>query len=753
MKRILLLCTLPACLTVTNVVAAGRVVDDAHSDDSLSVALDEVLIETNAVSKTVPMAMTTLDSHTLHQQDNGQDLPWLLQMTPSLVTTSDNGLGIGLTSFRIRGTDASRINLTYDGVALNDPEDQTVFWANMTAFASSVEGIQVQRGAGTSTNGSGAFGATVTMQSQKPAMEPAFGLTVRGGSYGTRSYTANASSGLMDDHWVAEGRYSQTLTDGYIDRTAGNLGSHFAAISYFGDDWMAQLKNFGSFEHTGQAWNGVPSDSIAAGNRTYNNLGQHLTDDGRTVWTPTTDNYWQNNSQLTFVATPTAQLSLHGVLHYTYGNGYYDDYKAQADYYKYRLDSYEDASGQPVSKGDLVRQKWLRNHQAGAIADVSYKTQHLSLTGGASYSLFSGRHWGQVSQARAYPLHIHGHYYDSDGFKTDAATFIKAEYRLTDHLLAYADAQYRHVGYRIDGENDKFLPDKTQQQLHIYERFNFFNPKGGLSYRTRHHNVYASFARTHREPTRNNYTDAGTADPLPRPETLNDWEAGYHWSSPTLGVLQLEAGANLYYMDYDNQLILTGRLSDIGEALATNVAHSYRRGVELTTALRSGIVSFSGNCTLSQNHILHFTEYVDNWEGDPVAVTYPRTDIAFSPALTSASTLRIGTDDLWGSLCTRYVSRQYLDNTSCAARSIGPYSVTDLQLSYTFRWQHYYEQSTDFQLTLAVNNLFGARYATGGWVYTAVSPTYGYTLDNRYREDGLFVQAPTTLFLTLGIKI
>ena len=218
MKRILLLCALPACLTVTNVVAAGRVVDDAHSDDSLSVALDEVLIETNAVSKTVPMAMTTLDSHTLHQQDNGQDLPWLLQMTPSLVTTSDNGLGIGLTSFRIRGTDASRINLTYDGVALNDPEDQTVFWANMTAFASSVEGIQVQRGAGTSTNGSGAFGATVTMQSQKPAMEPAFGLTVRGGSYGTRSYTANASSGLMNDHWVAEGRYSQTLTDGYIDR-------------------------------------------------------------------------------------------------------------------------------------------------------------------------------------------------------------------------------------------------------------------------------------------------------------------------------------------------------------------------------------------------------------------------------------------------------------------------------------------------------------------------------------------------------
>lgn len=723
------------------------------TDDSLSVALDEVLIETNSVSRSVPMAITTLDSRDLRRSDSGQDLPWMLQMTPSLVVGSDNGLGIGLSSFRIRGTDGSRINLTLDGVALNDAEDQTVFWANMNAFVSSLGSLQIQRGVGTSTVGSGAFGATVTMQSQKPAMEPYVTLFFRTGSYATNQYTVSASSGLLRDHWVAEARYSQTLTDGYIDRTAANLGSHFATVSYFADDWVLQLKNFGSFEHTGQAWNGVPSDSIAAGNRTYNSLGKHLTADGRVAFTSTTDNYTQNHTQLSLLATPTASLSLHGVLHYTYGTGYYDDYKSDAHYSLYNLAPYTNDFGQMVSRGDVVRQKWLRNHTGTALFDLRYRTDRLLLTTGTTISFFDGLHWGQVVRAPHYPLHIGGHYYDSDAFKTDASAFAKAEYSLTQHLQAYADLQYRHVTYRIGGLNDKFLSTGIQQVLDIHERFPFFNPKGGISFRTGHHHAYASYARTHREPTRNNYTDAGTTDPLPRAETLDDFEAGYHYRTDPSTPLTIQAGINFYHMHYTDQLILTGRLSDIGEALATNVPHSYRRGMEITSSLGRGIVRWDANCTLSQNRILDFTEYVDNWDGDPIPVHYDHTNIAFSPALTAASNLFIGTDKLWGSLCTRYVSRQYLDNTSSSERSINPYCVTDLQMGYAFRWQHYFEQASDFQLTLSVNNLFGAHYATGGWVYSAVSPSNDYTLENRYYEDGLFVQAPTTIFLSLAIKI
>jgi len=741
-KSILLVCLLPAL----NMAAMSEQTDSIARSEQL----DEVLIEANAVSRTVPMAMQTLEGRELRESDTGRDLPWLLMMTPSVVTSSDNGLALGLTSFRIRGTDASRINLTYDGVALNSPEDQTVFWANMNAFASSVEAIQVQRGVGTSTNGSGAFGATITMLSQKPSVNPTFSASVRGGSYGTWQYTAKASSGLMADHWVAEGRYSQTLTDGYIQRTAGNLGSYFAALNYYGNNIVLQLKNFGSFEHTGQAWNGVPSDSIAAGNYTYNNLGEHTDDNGRTAWTPTTDNYLQNNTQLSFVYSPTNSLRLHGVLHYTYGQGYYDDYKADAKYYKFRLADYTDEHGNVISRGDLVRQKWLRNHNMGAIFDVRYRTDRLSLIGGASYSLFLGQHWGVVPYARNYPLHIDGHFYDSDATKSDAAAFAKAEYSFTRHLMAYADMQFRYVDYRITGMNDKYFDDHSQQPLDIHERFPFFNPKAGMSWRTRNHTLYASYARAHREPTRNNYTDAGTSD-KPLPETLGDIEAGYqlHWTGSNGKAVN--AGVNVYLMDYDNQLVQTGQLSDIGEALTTNVAHSYRHGIELTAGARYGLFSLSGNCTLSENKIINFTEYVDNWEGEPVQVSYAKTDLAFSPALTAGGMLRVGNDNIWGSLCTRYVGRQFLDNTGSTSRSLDPYCVSDLQLGYAFSWQHYYDKSTDFELTFNVNNLFNARYATGGWIYTAVG--YGYTLDSRYREDGLFVQAPLTAFVTLAIKL
>lgn len=724
--------------------------------DSLNVLLDEVVIETNTVSRTVPMAMTSLDSRHLQAADNGRDLPWLLQFTPSLVATSDNGLGIGLTTFRIRGTDASRINLTFDGVPLNSPEDQIVFWANMNAFSSSTESVQIQRGVGTSTNGSGAFGATITMQSQRASDTPYTDLQGRLGSYGTRQFTVKTGSGLIKDHWTFDGRWSGTHTDGYIDRTAGTLGSYYGAVCYRNDDIIVQLKNFGSYEHTQQAWNGVPSDSIAAGNRTWNSLGVYTDAKGQTAFYPTTDNYIQNHTHLSLLHTTPRGIVLRGMLHYTYGQGYYDDYKAKAKYYKFGLEPYTDKDGHTVSRGDLIRQKWLRNHTGGLLVDARYRTERADIRAGATAELFKGLHWGEVTYARNYPLHILGNYYDSDALKQDVSAYIKGEYRFFRHLYAYGDLQYRLVHYAIGGSNDKFLPDHSQHQLDIDERFPFFNPKAGLSWRTDHHTLYASVARTHREPTRNNYTDAGTNAPLPKSETLDDLEAGYTFGQ-TFGTgrraVSVTAGTNLYWMDYQNQLILTGRLSDIGEALTENVAVSWRRGIEFIAAIEGGVVAWNGTCTLSRNKIEDFDEYIDNWDGEPVIVHYDRTDIAFSPNVTAAGSLRVGDERLWGTLSTRYVGRQYLDNTGCLERSLNPYCVTGLQLGYAFTARTWYSQTADFRLTLDVDNLFGARYATGGWVYTAVSPSSGYTPDHRYREDGLFVQSPTTAFLTLGIKI
>ena len=729
---------------------------DVDESDSLTLSLDEVVIAAHTVSRTVPMAMATLDSHHLQAADDGRDLPWLLQMTPSLVATSDNGLGIGLSGFRIRGTDASRINLTFDGAPLNSPEDQTVFWANMNAFASSAEGIQIQRGVGTSTTGSGAFGATLTMQSQQASEDPYTELQGRCGSYGTRQFTVKAGSGLVDDHWSFDGRWSGTHTDGYIDRTAGTLGSYYGAVNYRNDAITLQLKNFGSYEHTQQAWNGVPSDSIAAGNRTWNSLGVYTDAEGKTAFYPTTDNYIQNHTHLSLLHVTPTDIVLQGLLHYTYGQGYYDDYKADAAYYKYGLDSYSPDDVHLITSGDLVRQKWLRNHAVGVLMDARYRTKHADLRAGVSADLFKGLHWGEVSYVRSYPLHVLGHYYDSDAHKQEASAYVKAEYRFLEHLYAYGDLQYRFVHYAIGGTNDKFLSDHSQQSLHVDETFPFFNPKAGISWRSDNHSIYTSFARTHREPTRNNYTDAGVSSPLPKSETLNDVEAGYSFMQ-TLGAsskpLTLQAGVNLYAMDYQNQLIQTGRLSDIGEALTENVACSWRHGIEFTTALTGRGVAWNGTCTLSSNKIKDFDEYIDNWDGDPVCIHYDETNIAFSPTLTAAGSLRIGNDRRWGIVSTRYVGRQYLDNTSCAERALDPYCVTDLQLGCLFTVRTWYSQTADFRLALDVNNLFGARYATGGWVYTAVSSTYGYTPDHRYQEDGLFVQAPTALFLSLAIRI
>ena len=736
----------------------------ASAQDSLrTVALGDVVVESSRVGDEVPMAVQSVSGRTLRRDGSGRDLPWLLAATPSVVVGSDNGLGIGLSSMRIRGTDASRINVTFDGVALNDPEDQTVWWANMSSFASSLDGLQVQRGVGTSTNGSGAFGGTVTMQSQRASLTPEAEATAAIGSYGTHRYEVKGSSGLLGDHWAVDGRVSQTDTRGYIDGTDGRLGSHFASLSYFGPDYVVRLKNFGSFEHMGQAWNGVPSDSVAAGHRTCNSLGHYTLADGTDARRNTMDHYTQNHTHLAYLhdlgtTRGGAAMRLNATAHYTLDNGFYDDLRAADSYAEYLLPALHAADGTALTEGDVIRQKWIDSRRGGILGAFEVEGERLHARIGFSASMSKGFHYGLAGYAdegrwshRNKERLVGGEvprYYKNDSRKADGDVYAKLEYAFRPSLTAYLDLQERGVGYTLTGSGDDFHADGSQQQLDVDKRFAFFNPKAGLHWQDGGLAAHLSFARTHREPTRNNYTDQGASDPLPRPETLNDWEGGGEASFGSES-LSGSVGINVYAMEYRGQLVQTGQLSDIGEALSINVDRSYRRGVELTAGLAAGIVRWNATATLSRNRIIDFVEYVDNWEGDAVAVHYDSTPLAFSPSATASSLIAVGHERLSGSLQTVFVGRQYLDNTGCDDRSLDPYCVSHLTLC----WAPSLPSGHGISLQLSVQNLFSTPYATGGWVYTAVSPSLGYDLAHRYREDGLFVQAPRTLLLTLRVQL
>lgn len=721
----------------------------AYNVSDRDIELNEVVISSTRASLQTPVTQSNITSESIDNFTIGsRELPYLLQSTPGVIATSDNGLGIGTVYIKVRGTNDTRINFTMDGVPMNSPEDHSIFWANMNSYTGSMESIQIQRGAGTSTNGTGAFGASVNMQSTKPKLNPYAEVEGSMGSYNSYLGTIKAGSGVIKDHLILDGRFSITTTDGYIDRTASRLGSYFASATWFARDYIIRLKNFGSYEHTGQAWNGVPSDSIKSGNREYNSLGLFYDHNGKLLYKPTTDNYWQNHTHLSFSKELSKNWNMQTTLHYTYGLGYYEDMKDDAKLEKkFGLNSYAGI------KGDANRQKWLKNDYAGIIFNISRESRNLDLVIGGGAQYFDGDHWGMfesiLKSNDGTPINVgNSHYYDSNAKKSEGNIYAKATYKFNSGVNIYADLQYRGLNYLISGTNDVFIKDNSgkyqNQILDINTTFHFFNPKAGISYISDWGNSYLSFAKISREPTRNNYTDNGTSL-LPKAETMYDYELGYKYNGESW-----YAGFNLYYMDYKNQLIATGQVSDIGEALTENVDKSYRCGIEFETAISLlNIVEWQGNATLSRNKIVDFTEYVDNWDGAPLTIHYDETNIALSPSIALYSNLSVKfLKGFCASLTTQYVGRQFLDNSSAKSRSLDPYTVSDFNLSYKFSTKMVKEA----RLNLQISNLFGEEYASNGWVYSAVSESAGYSNDNRYYEDGLFVQAPRGVLTTLTLK-
>ena len=751
--------------------------------------LNEVVVKGVRAAKEAPYAVANIKKSELQQfSRTGKELPFLLSRTPGILAWGENGLGTGTSYMRIRGAAGSRINVTLDGVALNSPEDQTVFWANMNSYAALLGSVQIQRGVGSSTNGDGAFGGSISMATAFPSLIPTAEVTGSFGSFNTYNTGVSFSTGLLGKHLIFDGAYHETATDGYIDGTSGRSGSYYGGLTWLADNFKVSYKNIGNFEKTGQAWSGVlasdydtnftlMSDGIytykdmdAAGLGKFNILTAGLVRNGKgdytivpytmrdgSLWNKTTDNFYQNHNILSAAWTPNDHWSHNFAVHYTYGYGYYNEFKSQSKFAKFGLTFY-DADGNFVKRSDFVRKKGLTQHTYGIVYNTNYKNEHWDVIGGLNLQQFRGNHWGYLTYianqaAENQFLGSNGQYkyYDSDAHKYDYSAFVKANYRFADNWNVFADLQFRRVEYKTDGVNDKFVEqaDGTykNQVLDINEKYNFFNPKAGISYTNNGHKAYASVAYSNREPERNNYTDNYNY-PFPEQEKLLDVEFGYQYQGSNW-----HAGANFYYMGYDNQLVQTGQLSDIGEALTTNVKDSYRMGVEFTAGWAPlSWMSLEGNASLSKNKIKDFDEYVDNWDGDPLKIHYDNSTLSYSPSAILNGFIDLHYAGFSATWHTNFVSSQYLDNSESKDRSLPCYSQSDLSINYGSKVT---KACGIKHVTIGfdINNIFGRCYAPSGFVwYNAVSESAGYTKDHRLSAISYIPMAGTTFMTHLTLK-
>ena len=790
-------------LTLMTGLTAKAGVENLVSDvDSLRLEqLNEVVIDGVRAHENEPFAVTNINRSDLDSYSkSGRELPYLFARTPGVISWSDNGTGIGTTYMRIRGAADSRINVTLDGVALNSPEDQCVFWANMNSYASFLGSAQIQRGLGTSTVGDGAFGGSVALTSAAPGGEQEFEATVSYGSFNTLRHGVKLSNLRIIDNLFFDGAAHKTQTDGFMHGTKASSGSLYAGLLWNpSDNLLIRYRNIYNFETTGQAWNGATAGDndlslmdgtygAGTGIKTYQDMynhglgqfnslyerlvyddnggfkqdadGNYVTEryklkDG-SYWDRTTDNFWQDHNILTLAWAVNDAFTTSLTAHYTYGYGYYDEFRYNNKLKKFGLSNYTDpVSGATIKKSDFVRKKGLEQHTYGAIWNTTYNVGRLDLRSGVSFRQFRGNHFGYLTyvgnDALSDYLLANGDYkyYDSDATKTDASAYIKAGFDITESLHAFADVQYRHVGYKTDGYNDKFIDngDGTygKHYLNIDKKYNFVNAKAGLTYTAGGNRLYALFANAGREPERNNFTDNGSY-PEPEPEHMIDIEAGYNYTGNGW-----HAGFNLYRMNYDNQFVQTGAESDIGEKLTTNVKDSYRMGVEL----EAGVSPFrwlgiEGNAALSQNRIQDFTEVVEDWDNGWTSIHYDNSTLAFSPAAILNGFIDLKFGGFKATWHTGYVSRQYLDNSANQDRSLPAYSLSDLSFSYTLPVKKIIKSiviGADF------NNVLNARCATGGWVYSALYESGGHGNDNRYYQIGFIPAAPFSALAHLTIKL
>ena len=694
---------------------------------------EEVVVTSTRASSRMPIAQTTINAEELEKRKSGFDIPYLLEMTPSVVAVSEGGTGVGNSSFRIRGTDISRINVTVNGIPLNDPESQSVFWVNMPDFANSVDNIQVQRGVGTSSQGAGAFGATVNFQTSTLAPEPFALGEVMAGSFNTLKTSVKAGTGLVNNLFSFETRYSKVKSDGYIDRGWSDHESLFITGALHTEKSLLRVNLIHGVQHTGITWEGTPSYMLED-NRRYNPAG-YMGDDENGIaqfYPNESDNYLQNHYHLIYSRQLVQSLSLNVTGFWIAGEGYYEQYKQGRKLVEYGIPTF-DVNGETIKKVDMIREKCLDNNFYGATFSLNYNKKKLNSTLGGGWNQYKNAHFGNVLWT-SININIPNKYewYRNTGDKQDMNIFLKSTYQAASNLSLFGDLQLRTISYKMGGFDDD-LQSLTQKH-----DWTFFNPKGGLLYKINHNQeAFFSVAVAHREPSRADIKDAMKfgGNNTPKPEQLIDYELGYKLKTQSFAL-----DANLYYMDYRDQLVLTGKLSDSGYPLMTNVDNSYRMGIEISSGLIiTSWLKWDANITLSENKIKDFVEYVDLYDASWNFVGQKRyelgnTNISFSPPIVAASQISIEPiKNLSLAFTSKYIGSQYIDNTSNDTRMLDAYFVNNLRVGYKLK----VKGTKGVNFRILANNIFNNSYIANGWVWRAEfndgSP--------EYREDGFFPQA------------
>lgn len=712
---------------------------------------DEVVVYATRVSEKSPTTFSTINKLTLQKQNFGQDLPFVLNWSPSLVTTSDAGTGVGYTGLRIRGSDATRINVTINGISLNDSEEHGVYWVDVPDIATSAQSVQVQRGVGNSTNGAGAFGASINLQTNTRNDLPYADVINSVGSFGTHRHTLGFGTGLKNN-FAFDARMSLIKSDGFIDRASSDLKSYYVAGGYYGKQTFVKAIMFGGQETTYQSWYGVPesrlNNDVMAMNETADAEGWNaeqranlLNSNSRTFNTyqykNQVDNYQQDNYQLHFSHRFNNYVTANVALHYTHGRGYYEEFKYDAAFKKYRIDTLLIGT-QKIGSSDLVRRRWLDNHFYGATYSVSYEKDKIISVVGGSLNRYLGDHYGEITWAKISNFPKDYRYYFNKGDKTDFNIFGKTNYQLTEKINAFVDLQYRRIDYVANGVENEL------NNFSLNVNYNFFNPKLGLTYAlSENQNVYASYAVANREPVRSDFVNSFSSQ-APKPETLRNVEAGWRLRKNNFNLT-----INYYWMDYTDQLVATGKLNDVGGAIRTNVASSYRTGIEIDGAIRfNKSFSWVANLTVSQNKIADFGEVLYDYgvnydEYNEVVRNYKNTNIAFSPNLIAGSTfLYHPISNVEIGLLTKYVGKQYLDNTTNEKRKMDAYFINDIRVTYTVKPAFMREIS----LSVLASNIFDMRYSSNGY-------TYGYLGGGaEVRQNYYYPQAGTNFLAMLALR-
>ena len=751
-------------MALMGVVTAHAVELDTQLDTLKSVELQDVQVVATRATQKTPVAFTNMSKEQLKAVNFGKDVPYLLSLTPSVTMTSDAGNGIGYTSLRVRGTDPSRINITANGIPMNDAESAQLYWVNMGDFASSVQSMQIQRGVGTSTNGSGAFGATLNMQTENIGVKPFIGLDLSGGSYYSHKETLRFGTGLLGGHWGVQGRLSNIGSKGYLERASTKLNSYFLQAGYFSDNTVVKFITFNGVEETYHAWNYTSKYEQELYGRRYNSCGYMGKDaNGNRLWYDNqTDNYHQQNYQLIWNQHLAQGLKLNAALHYTRGDGYYEEYKRNRTLFEYDLDN-----TMTWGTSDLVRQKKMGNDFYGVVASLLYDNQkNLQATFGGGWNKYDGDHFGLVKWVKSpvdalLPDHK---YYDNNTKKTDFNVYGKVSYEFLRGLNAFVDLQYRHVGIKMDGPTDEINWDTYKRIVYdMNESYNFFNPKFGLNYDiTPNHKVFASYAIAHKEPTRNNFENNINAGlEMPKAERLNDLEVGYKYQSQVF-----TAGANFYWMKYKDQFVLTGEIDKIGEAITRNVPKSYRLGVELEAAVKPvDWFRWDVNATWSKNRVKGITVQL----ADKSVVDLGEQPLAFSPDWIANNIFTFNYKGMKASIQSQYVGEQYMTNTGFksyqtlddngqptdVSMMLDSHFTTNIDLSYNFQLPKFGVK--DVTIGVSLYNIFSAEYYNNGWAAPAYTMNNGkviatgYDTSDQY-EAGFAPSAPFNMMAHLSIN-